>query len=106
MGAWGRFRGRSNWHCEAYKRQTPDFVRGTAKGFVRFGYAGQHTAGFVDGISTGDVRWLMKYLGQITDAQIRTGLLASGATRHEEDCFTSSLRARIETLRRIARYDE
>jgi hypothetical protein len=43
----------------------------------------------------------MQYLGRITDAQIRIGLKASGASPDQEDCFTRELRARIEQLRKI-----
>lgn len=102
MGGWARFFGRSNWDCEAYRRQTPEFVRGVRNGLVWFSYIGQHTRGFADDVKIEDVRWLMRYLGQVTDAQIRAGLLASGATHHEEECFAGSLRNRIETLRRLA----
>jgi len=69
---------------------------------VRFGYQGQHTEDFKSRIGVEDVQWLMQYLGRITDAQIRAGLLASGATREEEQCFTRALRDRIEQLRNIA----
>ena len=102
MGGWGRLLGRSNWNCESYKRQTKGFVVGVRDGRVIFSYVGQHTVGFADGIRPEDVRWLMQYLGHVTDAQIRTALLASGATPHEEECFAGSLRTRIETLRRVA----
>jgi hypothetical protein len=44
----------------------------------------------------------MKHLGGITDAQIRTGLLASGATAAEQDCFSREMRKRIERLREVA----
>lgn len=101
MGAWGRWT-RSNWDCEAYRRQTQEFVKGTRDQRIVFGYIGQHTAGFADDITVDDVRWLMRNLAHVTDAQIRTGLLASGATPHEEECFAASLRKRIETLRRLA----
>jgi hypothetical protein len=104
MGAWGgwRFFGRSNWNCADYSRQTDDFVRQFPDGTLRFGYAGQHTDGFRDGITAEDVRWLMQYLGRITDAQIRVGLLEAGASVQEQDCFATALRSRIEQLRRIA----
>jgi hypothetical protein len=48
------------------------------------------------------VRWLMQYLGRITDAQLRAGLEASGASRSQAVCFQHGLRARIERLRRLA----
>ena len=105
LGRWGHggFFGRhSMWDCRSYAAQTPQFTLGTQKGYVRFGYAGQHTEDFKAGITVDDVRWLMQYLGRVTDAQIRAGLLTSGATREEEDCFARALRDRIEQLRRIA----
>lgn len=105
LGRWGHggFFGRhSMWDCRAFAAQTPEFVLGTRKGRVRFGYAGQHTEDFKADITVEDVRWLMQYLGRITDAQMRAGLLNSGATREEEDCFSRSIRERIEQLRRVS----
>jgi hypothetical protein len=105
LGRWGHggFFGRQNaWDCAAYTRQTPEFVLGVRGRHVRFGYTGQHTDDFKAGITVDDVRWLMQSLGRITDAQIRAGLLASGATRAEEACFATALRARIERLRTVA----
>jgi hypothetical protein len=101
FGAWGRLFGRMNWDCSLYEQQTPEFVTGVRDGYVQFGYSGAHTLLFRHDIRVEDVRWLMQYLGRITDAQIRVGLKAAGATPPEEDCFTRSLRARIDQLRRI-----
>jgi hypothetical protein len=101
FGAWGRLFGRMNWDCKLYEKQTPEFVRGVRDGFVKFGYTGAHTLLFRNDIRVEHVRWLMQYLGKVTDAQIRLGFKSSGATREEEDCFTRSLRARIEQLRKI-----
>ena len=108
LGRWGHggFFGRhSMWDCPAYEAQTRQFVLGVRDGQVRFGYVGQHTEAFRRGITVEDVRWLMQYLGRITESQIRTGLLVSGASRMEEDCFTRSLLDRIEQLRRVALTD-
>jgi hypothetical protein len=102
LGGWGRFFGRSNWNCGDYTRQTPEFVREAPGRRLLFGYAGQNTAGFRDGITPADVGWLMQYLGEVTDAQIRIGLLAAGATAEEQQCFASAVRNRIEQLRRIS----
>ncbi|HYO83770.1 MAG TPA: hypothetical protein VES20_20375 [Bryobacteraceae bacterium] len=102
LGAWGRFRfQRSNWNCGDFAAQTPRFVRGVRNGVVSFGYQGQHTNDFTAGITIEDVKWLMQWLGQITDAQLRVGLLASGATADEEVCFAKALRQRIEALRGV-----
>ena len=40
-----------------------------------------------------DVQWLYRYLGRITDAQLRDALIASGATGDEAARFAESLRA-------------
>ena len=101
FGAWGRLFGRMNWDCALYEQQTPEFVRGVQGGVVQFGFAGAHTMLFRSDIGVEDVRWLMQYLGKVTDAQIRIGFKAAGATQAEEDCYTRSLRARIEQLRKI-----
>ena len=77
------------------------FVAGVKEGLVQFGFGGEHTADFKNDISVADVRWLMNYLGRITDAQIRMGLRAGGASRDEEECFTRTIRERIEQLHRI-----
>jgi hypothetical protein len=102
LGGWGRFFGRSNWNCGDFQRQSAEFVRRMPNGSIVFGYAGQNTNRFRNGITAEDVAWLIQYLGQLTDAQIRVGLLRSGASKEEEECFAAALRDRIERLRRIA----
>jgi hypothetical protein len=102
MGKWGNVATRGKWDCEGYKRQTPTFVRGVDQnGMVGFSYQGKHTDRIAKGIKVSDVQWLMNYLGAITDDQIRKGLRSSGANEHEVECFASSLRSRIEQLRRV-----
>ncbi|HYP07655.1 MAG TPA: hypothetical protein VER03_15585, partial [Bryobacteraceae bacterium] len=104
LGSWGRlwsgFGGRQPWSCEAFSRQT--LVTGLDGDKVQFGYAGQHTTDFKQGITVADVRWLMGRLGRVSEAQIRAGLRASGATPQEENCFTRALRSRIDQLRGVA----
>jgi hypothetical protein len=101
FGAWGRMFGRENWNCGPYENQTRFFVTGVKDNFVQFGYGGEHTNDFRTDITVDDVRWLMKYLGRITDAQIHAGFKAAGASPDEEDCFSRALRDRIEQLRKI-----
>jgi hypothetical protein len=48
-----------------------------------------------------DVRWLCRYLGRITDAQIRAALDASGASPDERDRFARALHRRIDQLRAV-----
>jgi hypothetical protein len=102
MGQWGGFFTREKWDCDEYRRQTRDFVR-VRDGELDWGFKGQHDGNFKDEISPADVSWLLRYLGRITDRQLRAGLRASGATPHEVNCFTRSVRARIEMLRRVTR---
>jgi hypothetical protein len=101
FGAWGRLFGRENWNCVSYESQTRSFVAGVKNKFVQFGYGGEHTNDFKTDITVDDVKWLMTYLGKITDDQIYAGLKAAGASAEEEQCFSRALRDRIEQLRRI-----
>ena len=103
MGKSGSPLTRSKWDCEGFAAQNADFVRGVSGGVVQWGFTGQRTDEATEGIRVEDVRWLMRYLGRVGDGQMREGLLASGATREEADCFTRALRGRIEQLERVAR---
>jgi hypothetical protein len=101
MGRWGGPTTHSTWDCQGYRQQTADFVKGLDKnGMVRFGYSGQ-TSSLSKNISPDHVGWLLLYLGRITDDQIRDGLRASNADDAEVECFTTSIRSRIEQLRDI-----
>jgi hypothetical protein len=102
MGKWGGVLSREKWDCKGFSSQTKDFVKEVRNGEVRFGYSGQHTSTFVKGITPADVKWLLGYLGRLTDAQIMEALKASGATPEEVTCFTTSLRDRINQLRQVA----
>jgi hypothetical protein len=102
MGRWGsNIVTRGRWDAEGFAAQTPQFVTGVDGGLVRFGYAGQRTADISGGIRTDDVRWLYRYLGRITDEQLRAALAASGASVEEAGSFTRSLRDRIAQLGRV-----
>jgi hypothetical protein len=104
MGKWGSTAGtNSNWNCADYAAQTPEFVKGVAKGAVVFGWSGAINQGFKDGIRPAHVAWLMRYLGNVTDEQLRDWLKAAGGTDAEVGCFSGALRARIEALRRVGR---
>jgi len=103
MGKWGGYISREKWDCKGFQGQTKDFVKGVSGDEIEFGYSGQHSSTFKGGIRTSDVKWLMQYLGRVTDAQLRAGLQASGATGEEVECFTQSLRDRINQLKNAAR---
>ncbi len=102
MGKWGGFIGREKWDCKGFHSQTKDFIKGVKGDLVEFGYSGQHTESFKNDIRVSDVKWLLQYLGRITDDQFREGLRASGATPDEVECFTRSMRERISQMKRIA----
>ncbi|HKP71349.1 MAG TPA: hypothetical protein VJT82_00330 [Pyrinomonadaceae bacterium] len=101
MGKWGSPVFRSKWDSAGYEAQTPEFVAGVDDGVVRWGYVGQRTDEARDGITVEDVRWLCRYVGRVTDAQLRDGLRASGATDAEIESFTRAIRARLDQLKEI-----
>jgi len=102
LGKWGNFFGRSKWDCKGFTEQTSDFVRLSENGSLKWGYDGKHRKDIANDIRPSDVQWLLRYLGKITDEQIRTGLAASGATPAQTECFTQTLRRRIELLQGVA----
>ena len=103
MGRWGNnIVTRGRWDPEGFVAQTPEFVTAVDGGYVYFGYTGQRTADVAESIRVSDVRWLHKYLGRITDEQLRTALRASGANPLETEQFTRALRDRIDQLARAS----
>lgn len=102
FGRLGAIPVRANWQCGPFTEQSAGFVRSVEKGLVNFGYDGNINAGFRTGIPVSHVAWFMKYLGRITDAQLRTGFKSSGATDADAACFTAAMRTRIEELRAAA----
>jgi len=103
MGKWGGLITREKWDCNGFHGQTKDFVKGVKGDQVEFGYSGQHSGSFKEGIRVNDVKWVAHYLGRITDDQLRAGLQASGATSQEVECFTQSIRDRINQLIKVAK---
>ena len=102
MGRWGgTLVTRGRWDHAGFAAQTPQFVTGVSSGFVQFGYSGQRTADARADIRVEDVQWLCRYLGRITDAQLRAALTASGATPEETESFATSLRDRIRQLQTV-----
>jgi hypothetical protein len=101
MGKWGNFFTREKWDCDGFVRQSEKFVRIKDDGQIEWGFSGQHTDSFKKDVGLDDVRWVMQYVGRITDAQLVAGLVASGATRAEAACYQRALRSRIEQLRRL-----
>jgi len=103
MGRWGgTVVTRGRWDPQGFAAQTAGFVTGADAGAVRFSYVGQRTSDVAAGISVDDVRWLCRYLGRLTDAQLRDALAASGATEEDTELFTEAIRDRIDQLIRVA----
>src|SRR5262245_28403738 len=98
MGKWGGYFRREKWDYKGFKKQTPQFIKGVRGCTMVWGFSGQHTKDFMEGIRTGHVRWLMEYLGRITDRQLREGLQASGAEPKEVETFTAMLRQRVTQI--------
>jgi hypothetical protein len=102
MGRWGgNIVTRGRWDPAGFAAQTPQFVTAADDGTVTFGYTGQRTDDVASGIRTNDVEWLYRYLGRITDGQLRAILEASGANAEDTDSFARSLRDRISQLGRV-----
>ena len=102
LGKWGGVLTWTKWDCEGFEEQTGDFIKGVDDGRIRWGFNGKHRKDLTENISVSDVRWLMQYLGKITDEQIHQGLEASGARPAEIACYSRALRRRIERLRQVA----
>jgi hypothetical protein len=92
-------RERSIWRCAPFLEESAHWVERSANGALIFRYDGNIEEGFRTGIPAAHAAWLMKYLGAISDDQLREGLLASGATNADAACFSKALRERIEELR-------
>ncbi len=103
MGRWGQYLTRSKWDAADFYRDTRGFVRGVKDGEIEFGYKGTHTDRVREGIRPSDARWLLQYVGRLSDGQLRAGLLASGASMDEAEVYTKALRMRIVQLGDVAR---
>lgn len=102
MGNWGKLLKRAKWNCMDYDRQSKRFVKGVQNGAIDWGYTGQHTRLMTDGVRTGDVKWLMQYLGRVTDEQLHTGLISSGASEEDAGYCGEGIRTRIRELETVA----
>ena len=101
MGKWGGYFRRAKWDCDGYQSQSEDLVKGIKEGEIEWGYSGQHTGAIRDNIPLTHVRWLLGYLGKITDSQLRDALQASGATEEDQRCFAAAVRQRIRALQAL-----
>jgi len=102
LGGWGPKLTPNAWNCDRYTVQTKAFAKRESQR-ITFGFTGHHTDDFKNDITVENVRWLMRYLGRVSDAQLRAGLRASGATPREVTCFAGQLRRRIRQLQSVTR---
>jgi hypothetical protein len=80
-------------------------VKGLDTG-IQWGYTGQHTDLMKDGVKPSDAKWLMQYLGRITDEQLSAGLAASGADEEQAALCVEGLRTRIGQLRTVSNFPD
>src|SRR5215813_12117771 len=50
MGKWGGYITREKWDCNGFRGQNKDFVKGVKGDQVEFGFSGQHSGDFKEGI--------------------------------------------------------
>jgi hypothetical protein len=101
MGSWGKYFTRSKWNAASFLRQSGDFVDLKDGGF-HWGYVGQHSALLTKDLQFSDIRWLLQYLGRLSDDQLRAALDSSGASPEEAALYVKGLRMRIDALRKLA----
>ncbi len=103
LGRWGGALRRDQSDSVGFAADTPQFIRDVQPGRIDWGYSGKFSDEIKAGIGRTDIEWLMPYLGRITPDDIHAGLIASGATQRQADCWTSSLQERIRQLKMAAR---
>ena len=89
------------WNCPAYSRVTETLIESVENGFVSFNYmqyAGRGVDSLPRGIRVEDMKWLVGRLGKLSDQQIHSALLASGASSQEAACFTDAIRKRLNVF--------
>ena len=101
LGKWGNTFTWTKWDCKGFAEQTPHFVKRVENGSLKWGFQGKNERVVTD-ITIQDVQWLLKYLDQVTDEQIRAGLAASGAMPDKVTCFGEALRQRIQQLKEVS----
>jgi hypothetical protein len=102
LGKYGGFFKRDRWDWNGYRAQTAGFVQLAPDGMIRWGFRGKHDRDITADVGLEDIRWLVPYLSRITDADLRIGMIASGASAEVASEFARSIRERIVQLQRIA----
>lgn len=100
LGHSGKLLTRSKWNYKDFYRQSRDFVS-LKNGNIAWGYSGQHSDLITRNLQFSDIAWLLKYLGRVTDEQLREGLLSSGASAEATESYVEALRMRIHELQQL-----
>lgn len=106
MGKWGGYFRRDKWDCYGYERQTKKLIKAVKNGEIEWGFSGKHKQDLTQGIRLEDVRWIVSYLSRFTDADIRAGLVASGANQTQIKVFTRAIDERIAELEQVSEVRE
>ena len=93
---------RDRWDWEGYRLETPNFVRLSSDGNLRWRYKGRHGEDITAGVTLDDVRWILPYLVRISDDSLIIGFSASGASERVAREYTRLIRERINQLQLAA----
>ena len=93
---------RNRWDWEGYRLETPNFVRMGSDGRLRWRYKGRHGDDIKAGVGVEDVRWILRYLSRISDDNLKTGLVASGASEPVAREYARLIGLRIVQLQNVA----
>lgn len=93
---------RDRWDWEGYRLETRNFVRLGSDGRLRWRYKGRHGDDITAGVGVEDVRWILRYLSRISDEDLKTGLVASGASEPVAREYVRLIRQRIVQLQNVA----
>jgi hypothetical protein len=103
LGRWGGYFSRSKSDCKGFASETSDFLRRDDKDLsLKWGFHGKSRDDIIPGITVNDIRWILQYLGEISDEQIHEGLIASGHSDEDVTCYATALRQRIQQLQKVA----
>jgi hypothetical protein len=92
------------WNCQAFTARTQNWIDGVFNEYIQFNYdqyAGRNVDAVSANIRVADAKWFLERMGKLTDGQLRTALLASGATSEEASCFASAIRKRLDMLQTV-----
>jgi hypothetical protein len=95
MGRADDITGRSKWDCSLYAKDSDKFVQAVENGFVVLNYSGKQRHTITQGVRVEHVKQLADRLGKLSDEQLRSALVASGATPDEVSCFLPAFKKRL-----------